>query len=121
MRLFENRLAAATELATHLTYLKDDQPVVLGLAPSGVPIADAIARRLNAEMDVLLIERLTAPGRTEIVGVVDEHGRISVIASTARWHHVSNQQLIGPAREAFRGLQQGHPQLVPPAVPSARG
>ncbi|MHC5027702.1 MAG: alpha/beta fold hydrolase [Planctomycetota bacterium] len=106
MHLFENRLAAASELATHLNYLKGDRPVVLGLAPGGVPIADVIARRLDAQMDLLLIERLTSPGGREIVGVVDEHGRISVIASTARWHHVSSQQLIGPAREAFRQLQR---------------
>ena len=62
MPLFKNRLEAAHELAQHLSYLKDEKPIVLGLAPGGVPVADVIARQLDAPMDVLLIEKLYAPG-----------------------------------------------------------
>ena len=62
MPLFKNRLEAAHELAQHLLYLKDEKPIVLGLAPGGVPLADVIARQLDAPMDVLLIEKLYAPG-----------------------------------------------------------
>lgn len=107
MRLFKNRVEAANELAQHLAYLKDEKPVVLGLANGGVPIADVIARQLDAPMDVLLIEKLFAPNApTQAVGAVDEHGRISMIQSTARWHHLTSQQMVDPARAAFRELQR---------------
>src|SRR5689334_13127041 len=87
MRLFKNRIEAANELAQHLAYLKSEKPIVLGMANGGVPIADVIAHQLEAPMDVLLIERLSAPGApNQSVGAVDEHGRISMIQSTARWH-----------------------------------
>ena len=106
MRLFKNRTEAAKELAQHLTFLGDDRPIVLGLANGGVPIAEVIARHLEAPLDVLLIEKLTAPNLPgQVVGAVDEHGRISMIQSTARWHHVTSQQMVEPAREAFRQLQ----------------
>ena len=47
----------------------------------------------------------------QAVGVVDEFGRISMIESTARWHHLESQQMIGPAREAFRRIQRKRARL----------
>jgi putative phosphoribosyl transferase len=115
MRLFKNRIEAANELAQHLTFLKEENPIVLGLANGGVPVADVIARQLDAPLDVLLIEKLYAPNvPNQVVGAVDEHGRISMIQSTARWHHVTSQQLVDPARQAFRRLQ--HQQVKVRAV-----
>lgn len=106
MRLFKNRTEAATELAQHLAFLKDDCPIVLGLANGGVPVAEVVANQLGAPLDVLLIEKLTAPNSPgQVVGAVDEHGRISMIQATARWHHLTSQQMVEPAREAFRHLQ----------------
>src|SRR4029450_9797152 len=106
MRLFKNRIDAANELAQHLAFLKEEKPIVLGLANGGVPIAEVIAKSLDAPLDVLLIEKLYAPHSPgQVVGAVDEHGRISMIQATARWHHVTSQQMVEPAREAFRLLQ----------------
>ena len=107
MRLFHNRREAAHELARHLTFLKAEEPVVLGLANGGVPLAEIIAQALEVPLDVLLIDRLSAPkNRDHIVGAVDEHGRISMIKSTARWHQLTSQQMVGPAREVYRQLQR---------------
>ncbi len=106
MRLFRNRSEAAEELARHLAYLKPEKPVVLGLHGGGVQVAEIIAKHLEAPLDVVLIEKLFAPGGgKDVVGAVDEHGRISMIQATARWHHVTSQQMVAPAREAFRKLQ----------------
>lgn len=106
MRLFKNRVDAATELAQHLSFLKEENAIVLGLANGGVPLAEVIARQLGAPLDVLLIEKLTAPNAPgQAVGAVDEHGRISMIQATARWHHITSQQMVEPARQAFRELQ----------------
>ena len=75
MRLFKNRSDAAMELAQHLAFLKDEKPIVLGLANGGVPLAEVIARQLGAPLDILLIEKLFAPNvPNQVVGAVDEHG-----------------------------------------------
>jgi putative phosphoribosyl transferase len=107
MALLTNRLAAAEELARHLSYLRPQQPLVLGIANGGVPVAEVVARALDAPLDVLLLERLSAPNAPgQTVGVVDEFGRISMIEANARWHHLSTQQMIEPAREAFKRLRR---------------
>jgi len=107
MALFQDRREAAHELARVLVHLKVENPVVLGLANGGVPVAEVIAHALDATFDVLLIERLKAPKNpNHIVGAVDEHGRISMIRSTARWHHLTSREMVEPARLAFRDLQR---------------
>lgn len=107
MRLFKNRVEAAEELARHLDYLRADHPVVIGLYGGGVILAEVVARLLDCPLDIMLIEKLTAPGAPDqVVGAVDEHGRISMIESSARWHHVTSQELVAPGREAFGNLQR---------------
>ncbi|MHC4220072.1 MAG: alpha/beta fold hydrolase, partial [Planctomycetota bacterium] len=107
MRLFKNRLEAAAELANALSFLKGQDPLILGVPNYGVPIAAAIAQTLDAPLDILLIAKLTAPQTPgQVVGAVDEHGRISMIQAAARWHHLTAKQMIGPAREAFKDLSR---------------
>jgi len=107
MPLFRNRIAGGEDLATKLAFLATEQPIVLGLGNGGAQVAEVVARELDAPLDILLIDRLCAPNaRNHVVGAVDEHGRISMIKSTARWHHLSSQQMIEPAREAFIELQR---------------
>jgi putative phosphoribosyl transferase len=107
MRLFQDPYAAARELAGMLGFLKGENPIVLGLANGGVPVAEIIARELDAPFDVLIIERLRAPKNpSHIVGAVDEHGRISMIRSTARWHHLTSREMVDPARDIFRDIQR---------------
>ena len=107
MRLFKNRLEAGRELAGDLTFVKSDQPLILAVPNYGVPIAAVIAEALEAPLDILLIAKLTAPQQPDqVVGAVDEHGRISMIQSAARWHHLTARQMIAPARAAFADLQR---------------
>ncbi len=109
MKRYQNWRHAADQLADALAYLGEgaEKPIVLGLANGGVPIADVLARRLEAPLDILLIERLYAPNsREHVVGAVDEHGRISMLQSSARWHHVTSKQMIEPARVVYRDIQR---------------
>ncbi|MCH8316629.1 MAG: hypothetical protein IIA64_11705 [Planctomycetes bacterium] len=107
MRLFKNRVQAAHELAGDLHFLQHEDPLILGIPNGGLQIAAIIAERLNAALDILLIQKLSAPGHTNlVVGAVDEHGRISMIQSAARWHHLTSQEMIGPARLVFGQLQK---------------
>ncbi|HRP62138.1 MAG TPA: alpha/beta hydrolase [Phycisphaerales bacterium] len=107
MRLFRNQRHAAEELAQHLLFLKGECPIVLGLANGGVMCAEVVAAALDAPLDVLLIDRLCAPQAPEhVVGAIDEDGRISMIPAMARWHRLTSQHMVQPAREAYAGLQK---------------
>ena len=106
MRLFKNRSDAANELARDLAFLKEEQPLVLGIPNGGLQIAAIVAESLDAPLDILLIHKLHAPDDSEqIVGAVDEHGRISMIQSASRWHHLTTKEMIPAARSAFKVLQ----------------
>ena len=107
MRLFKNRIEAAHELARDLQFLKQEDPLILGIPNGGVLLAAVIAETLDAPLDILLIQKLSAPDQpNQIVGAVDEHGRISLIHTAARWHHLTSQEMIAPARLVFDQLQR---------------
>ncbi|QOJ18807.1 MAG: alpha/beta hydrolase [Phycisphaeraceae bacterium] len=107
MRMLANRREAALELAEALAFLEGEEVVVMALPTGGVPIAIEICKRLRAPLDVLLLAKLHAPRMPDqVAGAVDEHGRISLIESAARWHHLTTQKMIAPARAAFRDLQR---------------
>jgi predicted phosphoribosyltransferase len=76
MRVFANRLDAGRELAKRLHHLKGRPDVlVLGLPRGGVPVADEVARALQAPLDVFLVRKLGVPGHEELaMGAIAEGG-----------------------------------------------
>ncbi len=107
MALFRTRIEAAEELARDLEFLRGEHPIIVAIPNGGVPVAVVVAEHLSAPLDILLMKTLTAPRHPDhVVGAVDEHGKISIIQSTARWHHVTSQQLLEPARRAYAELQE---------------
>ncbi len=91
---FTDRRAAGRELAEHLSSLAVDNPVVLGLARGGVPVAYEVARRLGAPLDVLVLRKIGAPGNPELgIGAIAE-GAIRVLdRDVVRELLVSTEQL----------------------------
>jgi predicted phosphoribosyltransferase len=78
---FVDRLDAARQLAGALAHLRDRHPLVLGVPRGAVPMAREIARRLDADFDVLMVRKLGAPGQPELaVGAVDESGHAWIAA-----------------------------------------
>lgn len=77
--VFEDRRQAGRLLAERLERLRARHPVVLGLARGGVPVAAEVARALGAELDVLVVRKLGAPGWPEYaLGAVAEGGAACV-------------------------------------------
>lgn len=77
---FADRADAGRVLAGRLTHLRDENPLVLGLPRGGVPVAAEVATRLGAEVDVVLVRKVGAPGHPELaVGAVGE-GDVTVRA-----------------------------------------
>lgn len=68
-----DRAQAGRFLAQRLEHLRSDRPLVLALPRGGVPVGFEIARSLAAELDVLMVRKLGAPGHSEyaIGAIVD--------------------------------------------------
>jgi predicted phosphoribosyltransferase len=65
--LFIDRIAAGQKLASQLTvYANRSDVVVIGLARGGIPIAFAVASKLNLLWDILLVRKLGVPGNPEL-------------------------------------------------------
>lgn len=71
--VFADRQAAGKALAVELKALKLDNPLILALPRGGVPVAREVATALNAELDLLLVRKIGAPGHAEYgLGAVAE-------------------------------------------------
>ena len=64
--LFDDREAAGAALASRMSRYASAKPVVYALPRGGVPVALAIARALNAPLDVLLVRKIGVPGNPEL-------------------------------------------------------
>lgn len=73
---FRSREHAASLLAEKLVQYKGQNPLVLGIPRGAVPMAKIIADALEAELDVVLVHKLGAPGQPELaIGAIDEMGQ----------------------------------------------
>jgi putative phosphoribosyl transferase len=76
---FVDRRAAGRQLAAALAYLRDSRPLLLALPRGGVPVGYEVAVALGAELDLLIVRKLGAPGHEEfaigavIDGAVPQH------------------------------------------------
>ena len=64
-RIFENRKDAGDVLAKMLDGLKGSNALILGIPAGGVPVAVAMARKLDLELDVAVVSKITLPWNTE--------------------------------------------------------
>lgn len=80
--LYHDRRDAGIQLAKHLESLKGACPLILGVPRGGVVVASEVARRLSAELDIIISRKIGAPGNPELaVAAVDPDG--SILADTA--------------------------------------
>ncbi|WP_020672848.1 phosphoribosyltransferase [Amycolatopsis nigrescens] len=72
---FADRAEAGRRLSGALSRHEWHQPVVLGLARGGVPVAEPVAAGLGAPLDVAVVRKIGAPGHPEFgVGAVTPTG-----------------------------------------------
>lgn len=72
---FSDRREAGQRLAEALAHLRDSQPLVVGLPRGGVVVAAEVASKLAADLDVLVVRKIGAPGQQELgLGAIAEGG-----------------------------------------------
>jgi putative phosphoribosyl transferase len=74
-QMFEDRRSAGRQLGRTLQGLRASNPLVLALPRGGVPVAFEVAKAFGADLDVLLVRKIGAPGNEELGlgAVVDGH------------------------------------------------
>src|SRR5438876_9037533 len=79
-RAFANRTEAGRLLAEKLVqYAGRDDVVVLGLPRGGVPVANEVATRLRAQLDVFIVRKLGVPGFEELAAGAIASGGVRVL------------------------------------------
>src|SRR6266540_6465978 len=79
-RAFPNRIEAGRELAEKLEkYASRDDVIVLGLPRGGVPVANEVAKRLRAPLDVFIVRKLGVPGFEELAAGAIASGGVRVL------------------------------------------
>ena len=79
-RTFPNRLEAGRQLAQKLEkYAGRDDVIVLGLPRGGVPVANEVAKRLRAPLDVFIVRKLGVPGFEELAAGAIASGGVRVL------------------------------------------
>jgi predicted phosphoribosyltransferase len=75
LRMFRDRIDAGAQLAERLVAYRGQDALVLGIPRGGVPVAAEVARRLDAELDIVVARKLGAPFQPELaVGAVTANG-----------------------------------------------
>jgi putative phosphoribosyl transferase len=75
VRTFRDRKEAGRALAAKLGHLRGTDAVVVALPRGGVPVADEVARALDAPLDVIVVRKVGVPGQPELaMGAIGEDG-----------------------------------------------
>jgi predicted phosphoribosyltransferase/dienelactone hydrolase len=94
---FKDRYAAGQILASMLSKYKDDLHgiTVLGIARGGVVVADPIAEKLNADLDIIVSRKLRSPHNSEnAIGAIMHDGSVCLDTSSLKTQHDISDEYI---------------------------
>ncbi len=83
--VFKDRQEAGELLSSELAQFQGQKVVVLGIPRGGLVVAKELARRLQADLDIVLAHKLRTPGQTELaMGSVSEDGKLFINEEVVR-------------------------------------
>jgi putative phosphoribosyl transferase len=94
---FRDRFAAGQILASMFGNYKDDRHgvTVLGIARGGVVVADPIAEKLNADLDIIVSRKLRSPHNSEnAIGAIMHDGSVYLGTSSLKTQHDISDEYI---------------------------
>jgi putative phosphoribosyl transferase len=121
MQVFDNREAAGEELAQvlagHRLVADAQRVVVLAVPRGGLPVGVAVARRLGAELDVVVARRLRSPSNPDIgIGVVGCDGHVEVDEAMVERLGIAAEQLeeeVADRRQAVQRRLDLYRSIIP--------
>lgn len=120
---FADRSSAGKILARVLSRFRADKPLILALPRGGIPVAFEIARELDADLDLLIVRKLGAPGEPEFgIGAIVDGDKPEVVINFDLVRHLglpvgyieqeAQRQLIEIERRRKEYMDAGSPQPV---------
>src|SRR6187397_83430 len=112
---FRDRADAGRALAGELTeFAGRSDVIVLGLPRGGLPVADEVARSLDAPLDVFLVRKLGVPGQEELaMGAIASGGVRVLNPSVVRALGISQNTIDRVAAEEERELRRREAEYRP--------
>jgi|SRR5437762_8847056 len=93
--IFRDRIEAGRILAQYLRqYANRPDVVVLALPRGGVPVAYPVAEALNAPLDIIIVQKLGAPGQEELAIGAIASGGVRVINQRVVQHLGTSQEEV---------------------------
>ncbi len=104
---FANRRDAGRQLAAHLEHMRDRDPLVIGLPRGGVVVAAEVANALNADLDIVVVRKVGAPGQPELgLGAAAEGGVLLLNKRLMRQMRITKDQLQASIDRANEELEE---------------
>lgn len=108
VKKFKDRIQAGKLLATRLeAYANRPDMIVLALPRGGVPVGFAVAQKLNAPLDILLVRKLGVPGHEELaMGAIASGGEPIVQANVVQMFSIPDEVIKEVTRRERIELQR---------------
>jgi len=91
---FRDRAEAGRQLGAALMAYRDRDPLIIGLPRGGVVVAAEVAKSLEADLDILVVRKLGAPGQPELgLGAIAEGGVLLLNKPLMRQVRITKEQL----------------------------
>jgi putative phosphoribosyl transferase len=106
---FKDRYSAGEILASMLGRYKDDRHgvTVLGIARGGVVVADPIAEKLNADLDIIVSKKLRSPHNSEnAIGAIIHDGSVCLSTSLKTQHDISDEYITVEKLEQKKEIER---------------
>jgi predicted phosphoribosyltransferase len=114
---FRDRIDAALALAERLQTYRGRNPLILAIPRGAVPMGQVLAERLDGELDVVLVRKLTPPFDPEFaIGAIDESGWVYLSPSAGEIEEASGGIEDEKARQ-LEALQERRARYTPLAAP----
>jgi putative phosphoribosyl transferase len=107
---FRDRFAAGEIVASMVGNYKENRHgvTVLGIARGGVVVADPIAEKLNADLDIIVSRKLRSPHNSEnAIGAIMHDGSVYLDTSSLKTQHdISNEYIAMEKLEQKREIER---------------
>ncbi|MFC6658116.1 phosphoribosyltransferase [Roseibium salinum] len=107
--LFDDRIDAGRQLAAKLSEYQGKDVVVLALPRGGVPVAEQVADRLGAPLDLLLVRKIGVPWQPELaMGAVIDGSKPVIVRNedVIRIARVSEDDFEATARSELKEIER---------------